>query len=457
MDFPGGRGSVSGRDWTKGSIIGNLLSLAWPMVTGGSLDMLGPTIDMIWVGKLGAASIAGVGVSGMVVMLVQSMIMGLYMGLRAMVARFVGAKDYQGANHIAQQSLIITIVYSLTMALIGIFFAERILIFMGVEPDVVAQGVPYMRIQFVGMVTMSFRRMTESTMQASGDSVKPMVIAIFYRLFHIGLCPLLVFGLWIFPRLGVSGAALTNVLSQGVGASLGIWLLFSGRTRLKLTLRNFRFDPAIIWRLVKLALPASITAMERTLGNLVLIWFITPFGTLAVAGHTINQRVEMFVHVPAMSLGQAAGVLAGQNLGARQPSRAETTGWIGAGFLSVIMLVVSLGIFFGAESVVRIFNSDPELIKLAGTFLRIASAGFIMMGIMAALQQCINGAGDTLIPMIIMLLNMWIVQVPLAYFLPRITELGVYGVRWAIVAGAATAAVIYALYFRMGRWKNKKV
>jgi putative MATE family efflux protein len=457
IGFSGGRGSIPGRDWTKGSIIGNLLSLAWPMMTGGSLDMLGPTIDMIWVGKLGAASIAGVGVSGMVTMLVQSMMMGLYQGLRAMVARFVGAGDVKGANHVAQQSLFINVIYSITMAIIGIFFAEHILILMGVEPDVVEQGAPYLRIQFVGMVTMSFRRMSESTMQASGDSMKPMLIAIFYRIFHIVICPFLVFGWWIFPRLGVSGAALTNIFSQGLGAALGMWFLFGGHTRLRLTLRNFRFDPTMIWRLVKLALPASVTAMERTLGNLVLIWFITPFGTLALAAHTINQRVEMFIHTPAMGLGQAAGVLAGQNLGARQPVRAEKTGWLGASFLAGVMLVVSLVVLLWAENIVSIFTADAQLVEITSTFLRIASAGYLVMGITAALQQCVNGAGDTLIPMVIMLLNMWAVQVPLAYFLPKVTGLGVFGVRWAIVAGAATSAIIYTIYFRLGRWKNKRV
>ncbi len=445
------------RDWTKGNIFRNLMSLGWPMMVGGSLDMLGPTIDMIWVGRLGVASIAGVGVAGMVVMLVQSMMMGLYMGLRAMVARFIGAGDAKEANHVAQQALVVSVAYSVTMAAIGIFFAEPIMILMGVGPDVVAQGAPYLRINFVGMVTMSFRRMSESTMQASGDSRRPMWIAVFYRLFHIALCPFLVFGWWLFPRLGVSGAAMTNVFSQGIGAALGLWFLFSGRTWLWLTLRNFRLDPAIIWRLMKLALPASVTAMERTLGNLILMWFMTPFGTLAVAGHTLNQRVEFILHVPAMGLGQAAGVLAGQNLGAGQPARAERTGWLGAGFLSGVMFIVSSAVFLCAESIIHIFSSDPDLIVLASTFIRIAAAGYLVMGLTAVLQHCITGAGDTLTPMVIMLLNMWLVQVPLAYFLPRVTNMGVYGVRWAIVAGTATAAIIYATYFGLGRWKSKKV
>ena len=129
------------RDWTKGSIIGNLWSLSWPMMIGGSLNMLGPTIDMIWVGKLGSAAIAGVGVSGMAVMVVNSLRMGLNTGARAMLARFVGAGDFEGANHIAQQAFIISAIFSLVMAVIGISLAEPILAVLGVEADVVADNL----------------------------------------------------------------------------------------------------------------------------------------------------------------------------------------------------------------------------------------------------------------------------------------------------------------------------
>ena len=446
-----------GRDWTKGSIVGNLLSLGWPMMVGGSLNMLGPTIDMIWVGRLGASSIAGVGVSGMVVMLANSMMMGLYQGLRAMVARFIGAGDQEGANHVAQQALVIAVAYSVTMATIGVLFAKQIMTLLGVAPEVVEKGAPYLRINFIGMVTMSFRTMTEATMQASGDSKTPMWVAVFYRLVHVVLSPVLIFGVGIFPRLGVNGAAITNVLSQGLGAVIGLWFLFSGHTRLRLSMRKFRVDLSIIWRLMKLALPASITGMERTLGNLVLMYFMTPFGTLAVAGHTLNQRVEMFVNQPAMGLGQGAGVLAGQNLGAKQPERAVKTGVLGAALLTGVMVIVSLSILLWAENIIRVFSSNPDLIKLAGAFIRIAALGYLLSGITATLQQCISGAGDTFMPMAIMLVNMWLVQVPLAYLLPRVSGLGVYGVRWAVVAGAATAAAAYIIYFRMGKWKLKRV
>lgn len=450
-------GRAFGRDFTQGSLLGNLMSLAWPMIVGSSVNMLGPTIDMIWVGRLGSSSIAGVGASGMVVMLLNSMVMGLYTGLRAMVARYIGAGESKMANHIAQQSIIITFSFSALMAAIGIWFAEPIMILMGMSPDVVAQGAPYLRINFIGTITTSFRNMTDSIMQASGDSVTPMWIALFFRVLHITLCPFLIFGWWLFPRMGVTGAATTAVISQAFGAALGVWFLTSGRTRIKLSLKVPRIDWAVIWRLVKISLPASFTGMERTLGQLILIWFMAPFGTLAIASHTLNQRVDFFLQMPAMGIGQSAGVLAGQNLGAGQPLRARKTGWLAAALLFGVMCILSIVVYFEAEHVVRIFNSEPGLVAIASQFLRIACVGYLIMAPMSVLQQCINTAGDTLIPMIVSLLNMYIIQVPLAYILPHYTALGVLGVRWAIVFGSASSAIIYITYFWMGRWQRRKV
>ena len=455
-DSPGA-GQAFLRDWTKGSIFRNLLSLSWPMVVSGSLTMLGPTIDMIWVGRLGSAAIAGVGVAGMAVMVANSARMGLTTGTRAMIARFVGAGNSEGANHVAQQAFIISAVFSTLMAIIGISLAEPILVVIGVEAEVVSEGAAYMRIMFVGSVAMSFRMMAEGIMQASGDSVNPMRIAIVFRIFHVALCPFLIFGWWIFPRLGVSGAALTNVISQSLGVGLGLWFLFSGRSRLRLSLKGLSLDRNIIWRIVRIGVPASITGIERSFANLVLVWFIVPFGTFAVASHTLVQRVSQFLHMPSMGFGQAAGVLAGQNLGARQPQRAEKTGWMAAGLVSGIMFIGSAVLFLWAENVARIFNTEPGLVEIASKFMRIEIVSFLVFGLVIVLSQCLNGVGDTWIPMLTTLLTMWFVQVPLAYFLPRVAGLGVYGVRWAIVTALVMRAFIYTTYFRAGRWKRKRV
>ena len=452
-----GRGAAFNRNWTKGSIARNLLSLAWPMIITDGFQLLGPTIDMIWVGRLGAASIAGVGVAGIIVMLAMAARMGINMGVRAMVARFVGAGNEKGANHVAQQSFVISGIYAITMATIGVFFAEPILNLMGLEADVVVEGAPYLRIWFVGAAAMSFRVVTVGIMQASGDAVTPMWITILFRFVHIVLAPFLIFGWWIFPRLGVSGAALGNVVAQSLGMFIGLWILFTGRTRLRLTLRDFHLDLNIIWRIVRIGIPAAVMSMERTFGRLALMWFVVPFSTLAVAGHTLCQRIEMILAMPGMGLGKAAGVLAGQNLGAQQPERAEKGGWLAVGFVGGFMVVCSVAMLLWAESIVGIFSSETDLVEITSAFLRIEAAGYLVLGLVEVLRQYLSGAGDTLPTMLVTLLMVWVVQLPLAFFLPRVTNLDVYGVRWAIVAGNVVGAVAYITYFRMGRWKRKKV
>ena len=444
------------RDWTQGSIIGSLWSLSWPIMISQSLNMLGPTIDMIWVGKLGSDALAAVGVSGMAVMVANSLVMGVFTSVRAMVARFIGAGDRDSANHVAQQAFVLGAIISTVIALIGIFFSDGILAWLGVADEVIAEGSAYMRIQFVGIITMSVRMITESAMQASGDTINPMRIAIGFRVVHLGLCPALIFGLWLFPEMGVKGAAWTNVITQTIGGGLGLWFLLTGRTRMKLTFRNFKFDPGVIWRMVKIGLPAAITGIERSFANILLVKFISPFGTIAVAAQSLQERIGAFIQMPAMGFGVSAGVLSGQNLGARKPERAEKAGWIAAFLFTGVMVAGCLVIWFFAENIVRLFNTEPELIATASSFMRIQIVGFLVFGFVIVLSQALNGVGDTIVPMLVTLTTMWLVQVPLAYVLSK-TGLGMYGVRWGIVIALIIRAATYIVYFKLGKWKQKQV
>ncbi|MBN2238932.1 MAG: MATE family efflux transporter [Dehalococcoidales bacterium] len=444
------------RDWTQGGIIRNLLSLSWPMVITNSIMMLGPTIDMIWVGKLGSSSIAGVGVSGMAVMMVNGAMMGLGNGMRAVVARYIGAGDFRGAVHAARQGFLLSASFAFVMALIGIFFAKDILLLFGLEPEVVSEGTAYMRILFIGSFAMSFRSISEGIMQASGDTISPMKMTIGFRLFHVALCPFLVFGIWIFPQMGVSGAAVTNVVSQAIGAAISLWFLFSGRTRLKLDLKDFYIDFNMVWRIVRIGFPNLMSGLQRNLSQLVVMLLISPFGTAAVAGHTVNQRIEMILMMPAMAFGMSSGVLMGQNLGAGKPDRAEKSTWAAVGLVEAWTIIASIILLLWAEPIVRLFNSEPAVVETTATFLRIAAAGYILLGFQAVTMNALSGAGDNVPAMITNIVTVWMVSMPLAYFLSK-TDLGVNGVRWGMVAGVAVPAVALTIYFKMGRWKRKKV
>ena len=445
------------KDWTKGSILGNLWSLSWPTMITQSVTTLGPTIDMIWVGKLGSAAIAGVGISGMIVQVVSAVRSGLQTGTRAIVARSIGASSESDANNVANQSFVISIAFAIIAAALGILWSRQMLLLLGLKANVVDEGAAYLRIQLVGMVTMSFQMLSQSLMQAAGDAKTPMTISIVTKIFHVALSPFIIFGWWIFPRMGVSGAALANVISQGAAGVWGMWMLYSGRTRLRLTMRNFRFDWKVLWRVTKIGIPASLNMTERASANLLVTWFVVPFGTVAVAAQSLMDRVDTLIRMPAMGIGNAAGVLAGQNLGAGQPERAEKTGWLAVGMFSSIMFILSIAMWFWPEYIIRVFNTEPGLLEIAAAFLRIQIVGFMMLAFIITLMNCLNGVGDTWVPMLNTLLTMWLVQMPLAYWLPKNTPLGVYGVRWGMVAAMVVRATVFGVYFKMGRWKRKEI
>jgi Na+-driven multidrug efflux pump len=226
---------------------------------------------------------------------------------------------------------------------------------------------------------------------------------------------------------------------------------------MRLSLSKFRLDPGVIWRIIKIGAPAMVSGMQRTCGQFILLTFISPFGTIALAAHTVAQRVEMFIMMPSMAFGQSAGVLAGQNLGAGKPERAEKSAWFALALVEGIAMLFSIAVLVWPEFVVRIFNTEPKLVYTASIFLRIAVAGYVVIGLALSLMHMLTGAGDTVPPMIISVAIGWGVQLPLAYFLPKVGNLGVYGVRWAIVSEFVFGAIAYLIYFRTGRWKRKKV
>jgi putative MATE family efflux protein len=446
-----------GKDWTKGSIIQNLLLLSYPIIILNGLWQVDLILEMIWIGKLGSASIAGVGVASLIVMLMITVKGSLSTGERAMVARFIGSGDVAAANHVAGQAFITSTAFGVISAVIGIFLTEPIINLFGLEVNAAAEGVAYLRIMLIGLVTETFWIASFTIMQSSGDSVTPMKIAIFIRLVNAVLCPFLVLGWWVFPRLGVSGAAIAYIFVMGLAMFICLWILFTGNTRLRLTLRDFRPDFRIIWRLLRIGIPASIMGLGRSFGDLALTRFMTPFGTLAVAAHSLTSRIEMFIRMPGASLGMGAGVLVGQNLGAGQPKRAVRSGWLALGLGEGFIVICSVILMVWAESIIGIFSTDSNLIRLGSIFLRIATAGYLTMYFVYILQNCISGAGDTVLPMVITLAMVWVVQLPLSFLLSRYTDMGMYGVRWAIVISFVVGAIAYTAYFWQGRWRRKKI
>jgi len=442
---------IGGRDLTEGSIPHSLWSLAWPQVIESVLNVVDQLADLFWAGRINTRSVAGLGVAQTYVQVGMTGRMGLDTAMRAMVARAVGAGDIARANHVALQGFTLSGAFSIVMALIGVFFTEPLLMMLGVPDNVIEAGADYMRVQFIGMGAMAFRMMSGAALQASGDTFTPMKATTITRIIHISLSPVLIFGWWAFPEMGLVGAAVAGITAQAVGAVMNFRALFRGTSRLHLSLNGYRPDPTVLWHLLKTGAPASVTGAERSIAQLLLIGFVSPYGSTTLAAFALTRRIEMLAMMGAMGLGQSAGVMVGQNLGAGKPDRAKKSVlWALLFVLGINVAVSSLMLAF-PRAFLSIFNGDAALLDEAVQWLRIQVLGYFVMGVGMVYAQSYNTAGDTLVPMVVTLVSIWGVQQPLAVLLPR-AGLNEFGIAWAVVIGLAVRLCIYAPYFFYGRW-----
>lgn len=467
------RSAYATRDLTRGSIPRNLIFLAWPQMVSGSLQTLDVLADLVWAGFIGSRAIASIGLAQAWTQLVMTARMGLDTSTRAMVSRAVGAGNIPLANHVAMQSFFFSGAISLTLAVLGVLFTEMLLRLLGASDGIIAQGALYMRYQFVASFTMSMLWMGSSVLQASGDTITSMKAQFISRILHIILSPLLMFGWLGFPEFGLAGAALANALAQVAGAGMNFYVLFNGSSRLQLSFKGFRLDFPVLKRMVQIGIPASITGMERAMAHVIVVGLVVPFGDFSLAAFSITERVQMFVNLGSMGLGNSAGILVGQNLGAQRPERASATVWWALGFVLLANFLVGGLILLFPTAFLSVFTRETALLEAGVPWLQIRVIGFMVMGAGMVFMNSFNTAGDTGIPMWVTLFTMWGIEVPVAIMLsgsgqdwailglhlpvPAIGSLGEFGIAWAGVIALAARLLIYFPYFLWGPWMKKQV
>ncbi len=446
------------RDFTRGSIPVALIILAIPMILEMSMEALFAIVDTFFVAKLGATSVAVVGLTESVLALIYAVAVGLSIGATATVARRVGEKDMDGAARAATHVIYLGLLVSAAMGIAGVVFARQIFGLLGAEPEVIELGLPFMRIMFGTNAVILFLFLLNGIFRGAGDAAIALRVLIIANGLNIVLDPLFIFGIWIFPEWGVTGAAVATVVGRATGVAFAAWtLLRPGNGRLEIRAEHWRFDPTLLVALVRLSGTAVLQFLIATLSWSGLVRVVAGFGTVAIAGYQIGLRVIIFVILPAVGLANAAATLVGQNLGAGQPERAERSVWTAA-ILNAVLLGLA-GIFFIVfpELVVSIFTTDPEVSRYAIDCLRIVGYGYAFYGLGMVMESSFNGAGDTLTPTYLNFVIFWLFEIPLAYVLAYHFEMGPQGVFWAITIAFSALAVASALVFRRGKWKQQVV
>ncbi|MSQ24618.1 MAG: MATE family efflux transporter [Chloroflexi bacterium] len=453
----GGRSAYATRDLTSGSIPKNLIFLAWPQYIEGLLRVVDQIADLVWAGFLGHRAIAGMGAAQQWSQLGFTARQGLDTSMRAMVSRAIGMQDTALANRVVIHSILLTLGYSLVLSLVGIFFTEVLLRVTGISEGVIAEGAAYMRIQFVSQATIGLQMLMGNSLAAAGDTLTPLKSSLVSRLVHIFLSPALVFGLFGLPAIGLPGAALANAIAHVLAIGVLLWVLLRGTSRLHLTLRGFHFDSTVLRQLLKIGLPASVNGMERSVAQLFILVLVAPFGDLTVAAYTLSRRVEMLGQAGGMGLGNAAGTIVGQSIGAGKPERAKTTILWAAGLGMAAKSIFASILLLFPTAILLVFTRDADLIDIALPWVMILALGMVPTGLNQAFNQSFQTAGATLFVMLGTLGLMWGIELPLAFVLSKYTELGPLGVAWGMIVPMLFRPFINIPYYLSGRWLRIRV
>jgi putative MATE family efflux protein len=257
--------------------------------------------------------------------------------------------------------------------------------------------------------------------------------------------------------MGLQGAAIASMIANSCGSLVNLYALFTGKSRLRLRLSEYRFDPQILWQLLKIGAPAAVNGMERSMAQLILVRLVTPFGDNALAAYTVTRRVEMFSNLGSAGLGMASGVIVGQSLGAEKPERARETILWATAYVLAIKSVFCTVLFLFPEVFLSLFTRDEELLAIGATWLRIQIFAYLAMGVGQVAIQSFMTAGATLFPAFVTLVAVWGIELPLAYLFSQTLGMGQYGIAWGISIATCARLLFYIPYFFSGRWLKVKV
>ncbi|HLP73374.1 MAG TPA: MATE family efflux transporter [Bacteroidales bacterium] len=444
-------------DYTRISVNKAILLLSVPMILELVMESTFALVDIYFVGKLGASAIATVGLTETFLFLLYSIAMGLATGVTAIIARRTGEKDRESAAKSAVQAVIAGLLCSIPFTLAGIFFSKQLLMLMGADSWALETGYRYTQVMLGGNFIILLLFVINAVFRGAGDAAIAMRVLFIANIINIILDPLLIFGIGNFKGLGIQGAAIATTIGRGTGVAFQLWLLFKGGKHIRLTVAHLYLDAKAMLGIVRTSLGGIGQMIIGMTSWIFLMRILAAIGSEAVAGSTIALRIVMFTMMPAWGMANAAATLVGQNLGAGNPERAESTVWK-IGFYNMIFLLgVSVFFFTLNRSLMELFSGENGVVAVGSKWLRILSYSYFVYGWWMVTTQAFNGAGDTKTPTWINLVFFWMIEIPLCYALSIPAGLGSAGVFWGCFV-AETAAGLGTLWlFRKGSWKTVKV
>jgi putative MATE family efflux protein len=444
-------------DLINGPVDSSLRRFAVPMAFSFMVNMVYSLIDRFYASRLGDAAIAAIGSSDQVAFFTFTLASGFGVGTGIIVARRIGEGNRAEAARTATQAVV-------AMALLAASVTALLYLALPSLPsllrmnDVVSQyAIQYMGFLFLGFTANLLNFQMFSILRSTGNAVFPMVVLICTTVINAAVAPFLIFGLGPFPEMGLGGAGLATAFAQICGTVVSMWAILSGKASLRLDFTAFRLDTALLMRIARQGIPASLQMLSVSLNRLALFGIVGGFGTSVTAAYTLGLNVDMFVFMSVFAVAMSVEVATGQNIGAGKIERVALFHRSAIRQLSVLMGLLALAVWFFGEPFVRLYTSNPDTVAEAVRYLHTTVFGYLFFAAGLVTVRVFSGAGAPLLSMAITAGGLLGLQLPLAWVLSNATPLAQHGVWIALVVGYALFAGVALWIYKLGVWKNARV
>ena len=439
---------------TEGSVAKPLFFLSLPIVVTNLLQTAYNLADTFWLGQYSKVALAAISFAFPMVFLLIALGMGLSVAGSILVAQHTGADEERKAEYAAAQTVSWSFLASIILGFVGYYAVGPVVRLFGAEPATAVAATAYMQVISLGIVFMFGFFVFISLMRGYGDTITPMLVMLGTVVLNVILDPFLIMGWWIFPELGVEGAAIATVFSRSLAMVVGIVIMLRGSRGFKIHVADLRPDVGYLRRILALGIPASIEGTGRALSVNLMLFVVGLFPTTVVAGYGIGVRIFSVVFLPAIAVARGVETMTGQNIGAGKPDRAASAARTAAIWMFVILSGVGAIVILGGEAIVGVFSDDPEVVRVGAEFLAIVAPTFGFIGLMRGYTGSIRGAGKTLVAAALAITMLGIIRLPAAWVMVTRFDMGTDGIWYAFAISNVIGAILAILYYRTGRWRD---
>ncbi|MES9754139.1 MULTISPECIES: MATE family efflux transporter [Bacillus] len=431
-----------------------------PLLLSNVLQSIGQLFGMVVVGRwLGVNDLAAISAFFPLFFLLVSFVIGIGSGSSILIGQAFGAKNEDRLKAIVGTTLTFTFIIGVVLAIVGSIFAMDIMRLMGTPENIIEISVHYARILFISMPVLFLYFAYTTFMRGTGDSKTPFYFLIVSTALNMILLPILIFGWLGAPKLDVYGAAYASVISTVITFIVMLVYLKKKNHPLQLdsTVRKYlRMDEELLKLLLRLGIPASINMILVSLSEIAVIAFVNRYGSDATAAYGVVNQVASYVQMPAVSLGITVSIFAAQSIGANQFDRLQKVVKAGIIMNYVIGGVLISLIYLFSRDILSLFLTSQTTIEIAHSLVMITLWSYLIFGHAQIISATMRASGTVLWPTVIGVVSIWLVEVPVAYYLSYHTSLGIEGIWIGYPAAFIVSLILQYAYYKLS-WQKKRI